>query len=260
MYSQLLVDKIALVTGGNSGIGLGTARRLIDAGAFVYITGRRKDALDRAQAQLGQNAKAIQADVTRKADMERVADTIRADKGRLDIVFANAGGGGFISLEEITEEDFDRNFAVDVKGVLFTVQTALPLMSKGSSIVLNTSITSFMGLPRFSVYAAAKAAVGSFTKTWANELRTRGIRVNAVAPGVVPTEGYGKDLGWSEDYVRQYKDRVSKEILVGRVGTVDDIGNAVVYLSSQMGSFVNGVELTVDGGMTQIYQGRNGAE
>lgn len=260
MDTQVLKGKIALVTGGNSGIGLGTARRLVEEGAFVYITGRRREALDRAAAQLGEQARAIQADVTRKADMQRVADTIREEQGRLDIVFANAGGGGFIALEDITEEDFDRNFAVDVKGVLFTVQTALPLMGRGGSIVLNTSITAFMGLPRFSVYAAAKAAVGSFTRSWANELRDRGIRVNAVAPGVVPTEGYGKDMGWSEDDVRAYIGRVSAEIPAGRVGTVEDIGNAVVYLSSEAGSFVNGFELTVDGGMTQVYQGKNGAE
>jgi NAD(P)-dependent dehydrogenase (short-subunit alcohol dehydrogenase family) len=260
METQILKDTVALVTGGNSGIGLGTARRLVEEGAFVYITGRRQDALDRASAELGANARAIRADVTRKSDMQHVAEVIREEKGRLDIVFANAGGGGFIALEDITEEDFDRNFAVDVKGVLFTVQTALPLMGEGGSIVLNTSITSFMGLPRFSVYAAAKAAVKSFTKTWANELRARGIRVNAVAPGVVPTEGYEKDMGWSEEYVQAYIERVSAEIPVGRVGTVEDIGNAVVYLSSELGSFVNGIELTVDGGMTQIYQGKNGAE
>jgi NAD(P)-dependent dehydrogenase (short-subunit alcohol dehydrogenase family) len=258
--TQVLKGKVALVTGGNSGIGLGTARRLVEEGAFVYITGRRADALEAAAAGLGRNARAIQADVTRKADMQRVADAIREEKGRLDIVFANAGGGGFIALEDITEEDFDRNFAVDVKGVLFTVQTALPLMGKGGSIVLNTSITAFMGLPSFSVYAAAKAAVKSFTRSWANELRGRGIRVNAVAPGVVPTEGYGKDMGWSDEYVRSYIKRVTAEIPVGRVGSVEDIGNAVVYLSSDAGSFIDGIELTVDGGMTQIYQGKNGAE
>lgn len=255
-----LENKIALVTGGNSGIGLGTARRLVEEGAFVYITGRRPDALDNALSQLGANARAIQADVTRKADMERVADTIRNEQGRLDIVFANAGGGGFIMLEDITEEDFDRNFNVDVKGVLFTVQTALPLMGKGGSIIINTSITTFMGLPAFSLYAACKAAVKSFVKTWSNELRGRGIRVNAIAPGVVPTEGYGKDMGWDEDRVRKYVQRITTEIPAGRVGTVEDIGNAVVYLSSEGGSFVNGFELTVDGGMTQIYQGKNGAE
>ncbi len=252
-------DKIALVTGGNSGIGLGTARRLVEEGAFVYITGRRQDALDRAVAAIGGDIRAVQADVTKKADMLRVAETIRAEKGRLDIVFANAGGGGFIAIEDITEEDFDRNFNVDVKGVLFTVQAALPLMGKGGSIVLNTSITTDMGLPSFSIYAACKSAVRSFTRSWANELRGRGIRVNAVAPGVVPTEGYGKDMGWSEDYVQAYIDRVTQEIPANRVGRVEDIGNAVIYLSSEAGSFVNGIELTVDGGMTQIYQGRNEA-
>lgn len=255
-----LNNKIALVTGGGSGIGLGTARCLIDAGAFVYLTGRRQAVLEAAQAELGPNARALQADVTSRADMQRVADVIRTEQGRLDIVFANAGGGGFIPLEDITESDFDRNFNVDVKGVLWTVQTALPLMGRGGSIVLNTSITSFMALPSFSLYAACKAALSSFTKTWANELRGRGIRVNAVAPGVVPTEGYGKDMGWSDEYVQAYIERVRKEIPVDRVGRVEDIGHAVVYLSSEQGGYINGFELTVDGGMTQVYQGRNGAE
>jgi NAD(P)-dependent dehydrogenase (short-subunit alcohol dehydrogenase family) len=255
-----LENKIALVTGGNSGIGFGTARRLVEEGAFVYITGRRKDALEAAAKALGPNARAIRADVTSKSDMQHVADEISRDHGRLDVLFANAGGGGFIPLEKITEEDFDRNFNVDVKGVLFTVQTALSLMGKGGSIVINTSITSFMAIPSFSIYAACKAALKSFAQSWANELRDRGIRVNAVAPGVVPTEGYGKDMGWSDDYVRAYIERVTKEIPAGRVGKVEDIGSAVIYLSSDAGNFINGIELTVDGGMTQIYQGRNGAE
>jgi len=260
MEGKLLQDKVALVTGGNSGIGLGTARRLIEEGALVFITGRRQDALDKAVAMLGDRARAVRADVTFKAEMQHVADVIREAHGRLDILFANAGGGGFIALEDITEDDFDRSFGVDVKGVLFTVQTALPLMGKGGSIVLNTSITAQMGLPNFSLYAAGKAALKSFVRTWANELRARGIRVNAVAPGVVPTEGYGKEMGWSEEYVQAYIERVSAEIPAGRVGLVEDIGNAVIYLSSPLGSFVNGFELMVDGGMVQVYQGKNGAE
>jgi len=254
-----LKDKVALVTGGNSGIGFGTAKRLIEEGAFVYITGRNEASLEKAAAALGKNGRAIRADVTSKADMVEVAAIIEREKRHLDIVFANAGGGGFIRLEDITEEDFDKNFNVDVKGVMFTVQTALPLMGRGGSIVINTSITSFMALPAFSIYAACKAALASFTKSWANELRDRGIRVNAVAPGVVPTEGYGKDMGWDEDAVRAYVERVKREIPAGRVGTTADIGNAVIYLSSEAGSFVNGIELAVDGGMTQIYQGKNGA-
>jgi len=260
MEQQLMKDKVVLVTGGNSGIGLGTARRLVEEGAFVYITGRRKDALDKAVATLGERARAVRADVTVKAELQHVADVIRAGHGRLDVLFANAGGGGFIALEDITEEDFDRSFGVDVKGVLFTVQAALPLMGKGGSIVVNTSITAQMGMPNFSLYAAGKAALRSFVRTWANELRTRGIRVNAIAPGVVPTEGYGKEMGWSEAYVQAYIGRVANEIPVGRVGAVEDIGNAVIYLSSPLGSFVNGFELVVDGGMIQVYQGKNGAE
>lgn len=255
-----LQGKVTLVTGGDSGIGLGTARRMVQEGASVIITGRKQDALNDAVNKIGANVRAIQADVTKKDDMARVAAAIREDHGHLDILFANAGGGAFIALEDITEEDFDSNFDTDVKGVLFTVQTMLPLLGKGSSIVLNTSITAQMGLPEFSIYAASKAALRSFVRSWANELRDRGIRVNAVAPGVVPTEGYGKALGWDDEEEKRYKERMSKEIPVGRLGTTEDIGNAVIFLSSEAGCYVNGFELTVDGGMTQIYQGKNGAE
>ena len=253
--------KVVLITGGNSGIGFGTASRMVEEGATVYITGRNQDALDASAAALGPSAFGIKADVTSRTEMNIAMDVIRQRHGRLDVVFANAGGGGFIHLEEITGEQFDDSFAVDVKGVLFTVQAALPLMGEGGCIIINTSITAQMGLPGFSLYAAGKAALRSFTRTWANELRGRGIRVNAVAPGVVPTEAYTQgEMAWSEDYVRDYTIRVAKEIPCNRVGTTADIANAVIYLGSDAGSFVNGIELTVDGGMTQIYQGRNGAE
>jgi NAD(P)-dependent dehydrogenase (short-subunit alcohol dehydrogenase family) len=256
MSSQILNGKIALVTGGNSGIGFGAAKRLEEAGAFVYITGRRKEQLDNALKKLGQNTRAIQADVTKKQDMERVAATIKSEKGSLDIVFANAGGRP-IPLEETTEQCFDQTFGVNVKGVLFTVQTMLPILNDGSSIILNASITADMGLPGFGIYAATKAAVRSLARSWTTDLKNRKIRVNAVSPGVVPTEGYMTEQGMTEEQVKEYTDRVSAEIPVGRVGTSEEIGNAVVFLASDASSFITGVELTVDGGQTMVYAGKN---
>jgi NAD(P)-dependent dehydrogenase (short-subunit alcohol dehydrogenase family) len=257
MKSQALKGKVALVTGGNSGIGFGAAKCLVEAGAFVYITGRKKPQLDNALAQLGENASAIQADVTSKAAMEQVAATIKAEKGTLDIVFANAGGGNPIPLEEVTEEYFDKTFNVNVKGVVFTVQSVLPILNDGSSIILNASITADMGLAGFGIYAATKAAVRSLARSWTTDLKDRKIRVNAVSPGVVPTEGYRTEQGMTEQQVANYVDRVSTEIPAGRVGTVEDLGNAVVFLASDASSFITGIELTVDGGQTMVYAGKN---
>ena len=253
----LLKGKVALVTSGNSGIGFGAAQSLVEAGAFVYITGRRKEQLDEAVARLGENARAIQADVTKKKDMDQVAATIKAEKGVLDIVFANAGGGNPIPLEEVTEEYFDKTFNVNVKGVVFTVQSMLPLLKDGSSIILNTSITADMGLAGFGMYAASKAAVRSFARSWTTDLKERKIRVNALSPGVVPTEGYRTEQGMSEQQVTDYVERVIGEIPVGRVGTAEDMGNAVVFLASDASSFITGIELIVDGGQTMVYAGKN---
>lgn len=257
MKTDTLKGKVALVTGGNSGIGFGAAKCLIEAGAFVYITGRKKLQLENALLQLGGNACALQADVTIKTEMEQVASIIKSEKGSLDIVFANAGGGKPLPLEETTEDFFDKTFAVNVKGVLFTVQTMLPILKEGSSIILNASITADMGLPGFGIYAATKAAVRSLARSWTTDLKNRKIRVNAVSPGVVPTEGYMTDQGMTEQQVKEYTDRVSHEIPVGRVGTSEEIGNAVVFLASDAASFITGVELTVDGGQTMVYAGKN---
>jgi NAD(P)-dependent dehydrogenase (short-subunit alcohol dehydrogenase family) len=257
MGFQKLKGKIALVTGGNSGIGFGAAKSLVEAGAFVYITGRRMPQLEVALTKLGENARAIQADVTSKEAMEHVAQVIKTEKGALDIVFANAGGGNPIPLVEVTEEYFDTTFNVNVKGVLFTVQSMLPIMNEGSSIILNASITADMGLPGFGIYAATKAAVRSLARSWTTDLKDRKIRVNAVSPGVVPTEGYRTEQGMTEQQVQDYVDRVSTEIPVGRVGTGQDIGNAVVFLASDESSFITGIELTVDGGQTMVYAGQN---
>lgn len=197
MDTQLLKGKVALVTGGSSGIGFGTAKRLMEEGAFVYITGRRKEVLEQAAAKLGSNVKAVQADISNKDDMLRLANIIKEDNGGLDIIFANAGGGKAIPFEEATEADYRRTFDVNIWGTYLTVQTLLPILCDGASIILNASITAYMGLPGFGLYAATKAAVRSFARSWTTDLKSRGIRVNAVSPGVIPTEGYEVVQGMS---------------------------------------------------------------
>lgn len=247
-----LKDKIALVTGGTSGIGLATAKRFVAEGAFVFITGRRQAELDAAVEAIGsKNAFGIQSDVSKLTDLDRVYDVIKTQKGRLDVLFANAGGGSLMPLGQITEEHFDSTFNTNVRGLVFTVQKALPLMPKGSSIVLNASITSIKGNPAFSIYSATKAAVRSFARSWTLDLKELGIRVNAVSPGVVPTPGYDH-LGLTTEQIKGFVDSQVQNIPLGRVGTPDEIGKAVVFLASDDSSFVNGIELFVDGGMAQI--------
>ena len=196
-----LSDKIALITGGSSGIGLATAKCFIAEGAYVFITGRRQAELDAAVASLGAKAFGIRSDVSKLADLDQVFETIRASKGRLDVLFANAGGGAIAPLGEITEAHFDTTFNTNVRGLLFTVQKALPLMPNGSSIVLNASTASTVGTPAFSVYSATKAAVRSFARNWTLDLKGRGIRVNAVSPGLVPTAGYDL-LGLTQEQIQ----------------------------------------------------------
>lgn len=255
--NRLLEGKIALVTGGSSGIGFGTAKRMIEEGAFVYIIGRRKEVLDEAAIKLGDSAKAVQADISNKDDMIRLANIIKDEKGTLDIIFANAGGGKAIPFENATKEDYRRTFDVNVWGTYLTVQTMLPILNNGASIIVNASITAYMGLPGFSLYAATKAAVRSFARSWTTDLKSRGIRVNAVSPGVIPTEGYEVVQGMSNASIQDYTERVASEIPVGRVGTSEELGDAVVFLASDMSKYITGIELTVDGGMTQVYAGKN---
>lgn len=250
-----LTGKTALITGGNSGIGYGTAQRLVAEGAFVYITGRDQDKLNTALAGLGDQARGLRADATDLAAMREVVETIRTERGSLDILFANAGAAWYDSITDLTEENLDKGLALDIKGTIFTVQAVLPIMPDGGSIIVNTSITKDMGLQTFGVYAAAKAGLRSFVRTWTNELRDRRIRVNAVSPGVIQTEAYEKDMG--VEGAAAYVARVVEEIPAGRVGVPADIGNAVVFLASDEASFVNGIELTIDGGQTQIYAGHN---
>ena len=245
--SQKLSGKVALVTGGSSGIGLATAKLFVAEGAYVFITGRRQTELDAAVDEIGKNVIGIQSDVSNLADLDRLYATIGQQQGRLDVLFANAGIGEFIPLGAITEEHFDKIFDTNVKGLLFTVQKALPLMPDGASIVLNASIASFTGNPAFSVYGATKAAIRSFARNWILDLKDRQIRVNAVSPGTIPTPAYNL-LGLG----KEFQEMVANNTPLGRVGTPDEIAKAVVFLASDDSSFVNGIELCVDGGLAQI--------
>ncbi|CAN7456205.1 SDR family oxidoreductase [Rhizobacter sp. LjRoot28] len=246
-----LTDKIALVTGGTSGIGLATAKRFVAEGAHVFITGRRQAQLDAAVSEIGSNVTGVRSDVSDLADLDRLYDTIRTEKGRLDVLFANAGGGQVAALGEITEAHFDSIFATNVRGVVFTVQKALPLMSRGATIVLNASTTSIKGTPGFSVYSASKAAVRNLARSWVLDLKEAGIRVNVLSPGVVPTPAY-ELLGLKGDQLAGFIEMQARTIPLGRVGATDEIARAAVFLASDDSSFVNGVELFADGGMTQV--------
>ncbi len=250
--SQKLVGKVALITGGSSGLGLATAKRFVDEGAYVFITGRRQSELDAAMKELGSNATAVQGDIAKLADIEKLFAVVKEKKGGLDIVFANAGVGEFAPLGKITEAHFDKQFNVNVRGTLFTVQSSLPLLRDGGAIVLNASIVSMKGNPAFSVYSATKAAIRSFARTWAVDLKERKIRVNAISPGIVPTPGYETSLGMTKDVVDQFVSGALAGIPLGRAGTPDEIAKAVVFLASDDSSYVNGIELFVDGGLAQI--------
>jgi NAD(P)-dependent dehydrogenase (short-subunit alcohol dehydrogenase family) len=257
MANQILKGRVALVTGGSTGLGFGAAKRLLEEGAIVYITGRRQAQLDEAAAKLGGLITALRADVTSKSDMQSVADAIKAAHGQLDILFANAGGGHATPLADLTEAQIDSELSINVKGVILTMQTMLGILRNGASVVLNASITADMGLPGFAVYASTKAAVRSLARSWTTDLKTRDIRVNSISPGVVPTEGYGVEQKMSAADVAAYVERVSKEIPAGRVGTAQDIGDALVFLASDASSYIRGIDLVVDGGMTRVYAGKN---
>jgi NAD(P)-dependent dehydrogenase (short-subunit alcohol dehydrogenase family) len=250
--SQKLAGKIALVTGGSSGLGLATAKRFISEGAYVFITGRRQAELEAAGEELGPNARAISGDISNLNDLDLLFAEIREEKGRLDVLFANAGLGEFAPLGQITEEHFDKTFGVNVRGTLFTVQKALPLMPEGAVIVVNASMVSVKGFPAFGVYAASKAALRSFVRTWSNELKDRKIRVNAVSPGTVVTPGYSTGLGMSDEQIHEFEAQAAATTPLGRAGTPDEIAKAVVFLASDDSSYINGIELFVDGGAVQV--------
>ena len=246
-----LDGKIALVTGGNSGIGLATAQRFVSEGAYVFITGRRESELDAAVKKIGTKITGVQGDVSNLADLDRLFARIGEEKGRLDVVFANAGVATYAPFGTITEEHYDSIFDINVKGVLFTVQKALPLLPDGASVILNSSIVGSKGFSSNSVYSATKAAVRSFARTWTTDMKSRRIRVNAISPGSTDTPGL-RGLWGSSEAGQQRAKAVASLVPLGRLGTPDEIAKAVVFLASDDSSYVTGVELFVDGGMAQV--------
>ncbi len=246
-----LDNKVALVTGGNSGIGLATAKRFVAEGAHVFITGRRQKELDAAVKEIGGNVTGVQGDVSKLADLDRLFDTIRKQKGRLDTIFVNAGIAQLAPLGSISEEHYNQLFDINVKGVVFTVQKALPLMPPGSTIVLNASIVASKGFAAFSIYSATKAAVRNFARGWAVDLKEKRIRVNVVSPGVIMTPGLST-LGLTKEQEKGFIEGMVAVTPQGRTGVPDDIAKAVTFLASDDSSYVNGAELFVDGGMAQI--------
>jgi NAD(P)-dependent dehydrogenase (short-subunit alcohol dehydrogenase family) len=245
-----LSKKVAVITGGSSGIGFATAKRFVEEGAHVVITGRRKQELDEAAAQI-KNATAVQGDVSRLEDLDRLYATVLEKHGHIDVLFANAGVGSVAPLGSITEHQFDQVFDINVKGVLFTVQKALPLFKDGGSIILNSSIAGQKGFGGFSVYNATKAAVRSFARTWASDLKQRKIRVNAISPGPIETPIFGK-LGISEEQFTEFETSAVSLMPLARFGRPEEIASAVLFLASDESSFITGVDLSIDGGMAQV--------
>src|SRR5437667_2748052 len=246
-----LEGKIALITGGNSGIGLATAKQFVNEGACVFITGRREPELTAAVKEIGKNVTAVRGDVSNLGDLDRLFAQIKREKSNLDIVFANAGVAKYAPFAEITEEHYDSIFNTNVKGLLFTVQKALPLMPDGASIILNASVVASKGLTANSVYSATNAAIRSFARTWTTDLKGRRIRVNAVSPGPVGTPGLN-NLVASSEAGRQRMAAISTTVPLGRLGTPDEIAKAVVFLASDDSSYITGTELFVDGGFAQV--------
>ena len=244
-------NKVVVVTGGSSGIGLAAAKAFSAEGAFVFITGRRQETLDAAIKQIGGRVTAVQGDMSKLADIDRLYDAIQQKHAQIDVLFANAGGGEMVPLGAISEEHYQTTFDTNVKGVLFTVQKALPLLKDGASIILTSSTTSISGTPAFSVYSATKAAVRNFARNWMLDLKDRHIRVNAVSPGVTDTAGLD-DLFGGGDQAQGTRDYLAGLIPAGRVGQPDEIAKAVLFLASDDASFINGIELFVDGGQAQI--------
>ncbi len=246
-----LEGKVAVITGGNSGIGLATAQRFVAEGAYVFITGRRQSELDAAVKQIGKSVTAVQGDISNLDDLDRLFATVQAEKGHVDVLFANAGIGGRSPLGSISEEQFDKVFDVNVKGTLFTVQEALPLMRAGGSIILTGSTTGSMGTPAFSVYSATKAAIRNFARSWALDLKGTGIRVNVLSPGATTTPGLLNGLaktGMQEALLAGLASQAPLE----RVGNPDETAAVALFLASDESSFMTGSEVFVDGGLAQV--------
>ena len=241
-----LSGKIALVTGGSAGIGLGIAKRFAEEGARVFITGRRQSELDKAVTAIGGGATAVQGDISNLDDLDRIYATIKDKAGRIDVLAVNAGYYEFGSLGEITEEHFDKIFDTNVRGLLFTVQKALPLLTERASVILTGSIASIKGFPSLSIYSASKAAVRSFARSWIADLKGRGIRINVMSPGTVETPGLSNLMA------AEQKAETVALVPLGRIGTPDDLGKAAVFLASDDSAYITGIELFVDGGAAQI--------
>src|SRR6267143_1715070 len=241
-----LTNKVAVVTGGSAGIGLGAAKCFVAEGAQVFITGRRQSELDKAVAEIGRNVTAIRGEASDLADIDRIYETVRQKAGRIDVLFVNAGFYELGKFGEATEQHFDRTFNTNVRGLFFVVQKALPLLSQGSSVILNGSIASIKGFEAFSVYDATKAAVRSFARTWIVDLKGRGIRINVLSPGYTATPGLSQFMTDDE------KALAVASVPLGRLGTPDDLGKAAVFLASDDSGYVTGIELFVDGGAVQI--------
>ena len=239
-----LQGKVAVITGGTAGIGLAAAKLFVAEGAYVFITGRRQQELDDAVKEIGDNVCGVQGDVANLADLDRLYETVRA-KGRIDIVFANAGVGEFVSLEDVTEEHFDKIFSINVKGALFTVQKALPVLNDGGSIILVGSVASVKGPPAFAVYGASKAAIRNFVRGWTAELKDRRIRSNVLSPGPIATP---LTVAQPEDVI----EKLMSTVPLGRIGEPDEVARAALFLASDDSSFVTGIELFVDGGRAQV--------
>jgi len=246
-----LSGKIAVITGGNSGIGLATAKLFAREGATVVITGRRQEELDAAVSEIGSNAIGIRGDVSKLADLDKLYAEIKNRLGRIDIVFANAGIFEFAPLGSVTEEHFDKHFAINVKGLFFTIQKALPLLVDGGSVILNSSVVNTKGTAAFSVYSATKAAVRSFARTWTTDLKERRIRVNVVSPGPIETPGVS-NMGLSEEQMQDFGATVAEQVPLGRFGQPEEVAQAVLFLASSDSSYIAGVDLYVDGGMVAV--------
>jgi len=246
-----LEGKVAVITGGNSGIGLATAQLFAAEGAQVFITGRRQNELDAAVKLIGGNAVGIQGDVSKLEDLDRLYAQVKERQARIDVLFANAGIGDFVPLGSITEESFDKTFGINVKGLVFTVQKALPLFQDGGSIILNASVAGSKGIEAFSVYSATKAAVRSFARTWTTDLKARKIRVNTISPGPIDTPIL-ETTGLPKEELDQLKTNLASGVPLGRMGRADEIAKAALFLALDDSSFITGIELFVDGGMAQV--------
>jgi len=244
-----LTDKVAFITGGSTGIGFASAQQFVADGAYVFITARRQKELDQAVSTIGKNITGIVGDVSKPADLDRIMATIEKQKNRLDILFANAGVATYQRLGEITEEEFDRHFNINVKGALFSVQKALPLLRDGASIILCSSVVGSKGLGNNSVYSATKAALRSFARTFTTDLKERKIRVNVVSPGAIDTPGLENLVGASGDKLETL---FANRVPLGRIGRPEEIAKAVSFLASDAASYITGAELFVDGGFAQV--------